>query len=141
MTIEIILKALHIIGGIFFVGGTVALGLLASGVTSSKQDIAKLAHGLSRKLTVPSMVLAWVGGLGMFGLGIDVYKRAGWLHGKILLVVIASALAGIIGAKLRKTAAGEEVTGLRKLSIALGVVGVLIVIAVTIGRPLMTPAP
>jgi len=84
-------------------------------------------------------VLAFAGGLTMLALSWDLYARAGWMHGKLLLVVIAAGLHGAISGKLRKMAGGAEVGGLAGLAYAYVAILVLVVIAVLLG-PVLIPA-
>jgi len=101
--------ALHLIGVLFWVGSTFSAGAIAALSTEddAQASAAKLRK-LIRRFAVPGMLLAWIGGLGRLMPDFaDVYAKAGWMHGKLTLVLIISALTGVMSAKLRRAAAGE----------------------------------
>jgi protoporphyrinogen IX oxidase len=102
-----VLKALHLFGAIVWIGGivTVAMAALALTAMSTKDGVIAL-RGTARRLAVPGMILAWVGGLGLL-INKFHYMKAGWFHGKLLFVLIASGLTGVITAKLRKVELGQ----------------------------------
>lgn len=52
---------------------------------------------LYRGIMTPSMIATWILGLWMVGLGWEVYKTQGWLHVKIVLVILLSAYHGACG--------------------------------------------
>lgn len=125
-----ILKALHVFGAIVWIGGVVTVAMAALALTAASQKDGALAlRGTARRLAVPGMLLAWVGGLGMLALNFA-YMKQGWFHGKLLLVLVASGLTGAITAKLRKVEAGElavESSGLRALGMTVLFLGLLTV--------------
>ena len=132
-----LLKALHIFGAIVWIGGVVAVALaaLALGPSSAKEGAAAL-RGAARKLAVPGMLLAWVGGLGLIAVNFA-YMKMGWLHPKLLLVLIASGLTGAITAKLGKVEAGSITVEESKLR-ALGVT-VLVLAFLTVALASLRP--
>ena len=52
---------------------------------------------LYRGIMTPAMIATWVFGLWMVVLGWDVYKTQGWLHVKLLLVILLSGYHGACG--------------------------------------------
>lgn len=52
---------------------------------------------LYRGIMTPSMIATWAFGLWMVFLGWDTYKTQGWLHVKLVLVVLLSAYHGACG--------------------------------------------
>lgn len=52
---------------------------------------------LYRGIMTPAMIATWVFGLWMVVLGWDVYKTQGWLHAKLLLVILLSGYHGACG--------------------------------------------
>lgn len=52
---------------------------------------------LYRGIMTPSMIATWTFGLWMLFLGWDTYKTQGWLHLKLVLVVLLSAYHGACG--------------------------------------------
>lgn len=105
------LRALHLVGAILWVGGVAFVGILALAAATAEIDSQKLARvariGVLARVTV-GMGLAWVAGLLIlvpaFG---DVYARAGWMHAKLTLILVISALTGVLSGHLRKAANGS----------------------------------
>lgn len=135
------LRVLHIIGVVFWIGGSVTVGLIGAAAAQNK-DALKAARSVALKVATPGMILAWLGGLVMFGVSISVYARAGWMHGKITLALVAAALTGVLSGKLRKAAAGEEVSAstLRNLSIGILVIAILNIVLAKFGNVWMPPS-
>lgn len=52
---------------------------------------------LYRGIMTPAMIATWIFGLWMVVLGWEVYKTQGWLHVKLLLVVLLSGYHGACG--------------------------------------------
>ena len=52
---------------------------------------------LYRGIMTPAMIATWVFGLWMVVLGWEVYKTQGWLHVKLLLVILLSGYHGACG--------------------------------------------
>lgn len=138
MELQLSLRALHLAGAILWFGGTISIGLIAYRLGDPRQ--AEALRDVSRKLATPGMIVAWLGGLAMLALGWSGYARAGWMHGKLLLVFIASGVTGVLSARLRKWAAGEDVavSSVRTLSFVLLGIMVLILVAVLLGPSLMS---
>ncbi|MBK6578533.1 MAG: CopD family protein [Sandaracinaceae bacterium] len=105
------LRALHLVGAILWVGGVAFVGIMALAAATAEIDSQKLARvariGVLARVTV-GMGLAWVAGLLIlvpsFG---DVYARAGWMHAKLTMILVASALTGVLSGHLRKAANGS----------------------------------
>ncbi len=105
------LRALHLVGAILWVGGVAFVGIMALAAATAEIDSQKLARvariGVLARVTV-GMGLAWVAGLLIlvpaFG---DVYARAGWMHAKLTLILVISALTGVLSGHLRKAANGS----------------------------------
>lgn len=131
------LRALHLAGAILWFGTSITVGLVAYRLGDPRQ--ADALRDVTRKLATPGMIIAWLGGLTMLALGWSGYARAGWMHGKLLLVFIASGMTGVLSARLRKWAAGEDVAveSMRKISIALLVIMLLVLVAVLLGPLLL----
>ena len=58
----------------------------------SQERFTIMERKLYRGIMTPSMIATWI-----FGLGWDVYKTQGWLHVKLLLVVLLSGYHGACG--------------------------------------------
>jgi putative membrane protein len=134
------LKALHLVGAFLWLGTSIGVALVAAAAAGDQRaPVAVLARRVALRIATPGLVLAFAGGLTMLALSWDLYARAGWMHGKLLLVVIAAGLHGAISGKLRKMAGGAEVGGLAGLAYAYLAILVLVVIAVLLG-PVLLPA-
>lgn len=68
----------------------------------SQERFAIMERKLYRGIMTPSMIATWVFGLWMLSLGWEVYKAQGWLHVKLLLVVLLSGYHGMCGAYRKK---------------------------------------
>ena len=134
---ELALRAIHFLGGILWIGGTVAIAVVAGQIKSSNEEAFKALRGASLKVATGGMLLAWIGGLGVLIPSFtSVYVKQGWMHGKLTLVLIAAALSGVLSAKLRKAAAGETVAPatVQTLGLIIGAIALAVVILATL-RP------
>ena len=105
------IKALHVISVIFWMAGMYMLPRLfiyhdPSAVGSEMSETMKLAERrLMRIIINPAMIATWLFGiLLVFTLypGLEGFGQAGWLHGKLTLVVGLSALHGMLSAWRKK---------------------------------------
>ena len=128
MSAHLMLRTLHFIGGILWMGGIIASAMSAYHGASRATSAA--ARTVNLRLATPGMILAWIGGLGMLiPMFAEHYAKQGWMHGKLTLVLVASALSGVISGTLRKASASDEqpVGKLKNLAIAQTIVLLLIV--------------
>lgn len=136
---ELLYRLLHFIGNIFWLGGVVSVALVAAGLAgASERSHASPARSTALRIATPGMVLAWIGGLGMLLPNwTAVYSKAGWMHGKITLALIAAALTGVLTGQLRKAAQG---TGELKPGVLRGIAWAVLVLAVlTVGLAVLRP--
>ncbi len=63
----------------------------------SQERFVIMERKLYRGIMTPAMIATWIFGLWMVFLGWEVYKTQGWLHAKIVLVVLLSAYHGACG--------------------------------------------
>ncbi len=110
------IKALHIISVIFWMAGMYMLPRLfiyhypAKPGSELSETMKSAERRLLRIIVNPAMIATWVFGiLLVFTLypGLDGLGQAGWLHGKLILVVGLSALHGML-AGWRKAFARDE---------------------------------
>src|SRR5947209_18762249 len=101
-------KALHVIAVIAWMAGMLYLPRLfvyhcEAEVGSKQSETFKLMERrLLRAITNPAMVVTWVTGLWLaFEAG---FFRSGWLHGKLLLVILVSAVHGMLAGAVRRFA-------------------------------------
>lgn len=132
---------LHLLGVILWVGGTAAGAWTAAQLALAPKESRAAGLGAVRRallvLTMPGIVLAWLGGLTMFLTALDLYSHAGWMHGKLTLGLVLSALHGVLIARVRKAADGtrEGSSGLFG-GLAMGIVLVtVLVLGLVIFRP------
>ncbi|HEY5278182.1 MAG TPA: protoporphyrinogen oxidase HemJ [Pseudolabrys sp.] len=97
------LKALHIIAVISWMAGLLYLPRLfvyhAAVTPGSEQSetFKVMERRLLRFIMMPAMIATWLFGLAMiWAMGLDAFKAAGWLHAKLVLVLVLSALHGLM---------------------------------------------
>jgi uncharacterized membrane protein len=106
-------KVVHVIGNILWLGGgaaaAFALVLMAGESKETKKAAAHAVRRLILMVVTPGMVLSFAGGLTNLLMFWDaLYKKAPWMHTKLLVGLIAAAFSGVLSGKLRKAAAGHE---------------------------------
>ena len=101
------LKALHIAAVIVWMGGMLAssvqLAALRTGtppLSDTRLKAVDLARRWDVRVTVPAMLLAWTLGLALAVTG--GWFRSGWLVLKLALVVLLSAMHGVLTGTLRR---------------------------------------
>ena len=104
------IKAAHIISMVCWFAAIFYLPRLFVYHAMSEDKISQdrfviMERKLYRGIMTPSMIATWIFGLWMVELGWEVYKTQGWLHVKILLVILLSAYHGACGF-YRKTVCG-----------------------------------
>jgi putative membrane protein len=139
MSVQLLLRAFHIFGAILWVGGVAAVSAVAATLPAeAKKGAAGALRGGVLHVVTPGMALAWIGGLGMLLPSFTtVYAHAGWMHAKLALVLLASALTGVITGAIRRSAAGEAelaVGKVRALGFSVMAIGLLVVLLVIL-RP------
>jgi uncharacterized membrane protein len=125
------LRALHVLGVIAWVGGVVTCGLMVVVADdASRRGAAAAARKVARMMSTPGMLLAWLAGLAILIPNFSgYYAQAGWMHGKLTLVFVASGMTGALSGMLKRTAAGEEVKLPRLRVLA---VGILVIAAIVV---------
>ena len=106
------LKAVHVLAIIAWMVGLLYLPRLfvyhaetGSG-SPQAQTFAVMERRLMRGIMLPSIIVVWITGIWLAVQG--EWWKAGWLHGKLLLVVILSGLHGYFSAERKKLAAGTS---------------------------------
>ncbi|VYU58959.1 hypothetical protein [Metakosakonia massiliensis] len=136
------LNALHIFTAIIWTGGilvmAVAAGWCARTAGSNGNAATALAadiRGWSRRVTTPAMAVMWLMGLAMV-VAHGQFPHA-WLIIKLLLVVLLSAVHGILSATLRRFAGdeGRSLSGLARNATPVVVVAVAAIILLAVFRP------
>ncbi len=87
------IRAFHIIGMVCWFAGIFYLPRLfvyhaMSDDTPSQERFAVMERKLYRGIMTPAMIFTWACGLLMIGLAPSIYLTQGWLHAKLVLVVL-----------------------------------------------------
>ena len=97
------LKALHIIAVISWMAGLLYLPRLfvyhaiATPGSEQSETFKVMERRLLRYNMTPAMIATWLFGLAMiWAMGLDAFKVAGWLHAKLVLVLVLSAMHGLM---------------------------------------------
>jgi protoporphyrinogen IX oxidase len=106
------LKALHVIAIIAWMAGMLYLPRLfvyhaeAPKGSIQSETFKIMERRLLKAIINPAMIVTWVLGLVLAWQG--AWWTAGWLHGKLLLVLILSGLHGIYARRLKEFAADRN---------------------------------
>jgi putative membrane protein len=107
------IKALHVIAVIAWMAGMLYLPRLfvyhSTAEIGSKQSetFKVMEHRLLKAIVNPAMAVTWLAGLYLAWAGH--WFSAGWLHGKLLLVLAMSAMHGFFGRCVKDFAADRNV--------------------------------
>lgn len=123
-------RYLHFIGTLFWIGSAVAVAIAAAAPTPQDSGLAQALRKVTVRVTTPSMLLAFAGGLGMLiPMFAQVYAKQGWMHTKLTLLLLLAGATGVLTGKLRRWANGQEVTQktFSRLAWIISILAVLIV--------------
>lgn len=126
----VVFRYLHFLGITFWLGSAVAVAIAAAAPTPWESGIAQALRKVTVRVTTPSMLLAFAGGLGMLIPSFaDVYAKQGWMHIKLTLLLLLAGATGVLTGKLRRWAEGEEVSEQTffRLAWVIAILGILIV--------------
>ena len=132
-----IFRYLHFLGVTFWIGSAVAVAIAAAAPTPWESGIAQALRKVTLRVTTPSMLVAFIGGVGMLLPSFtEVYAKQGWMHTKLLLLLGLAGATGVLTGKLRKWADGQEVSQgvFGKLAWTTSILAILIV-TLAIFRP------
>jgi putative membrane protein len=107
------LKAFHVIAAIAWMAGMLYLPRLfvyhceAPAGSPQSETFKVMERRLLRAIINPAMVATWV--LGLWLVVDSDFLKAGWLHGKLLLVLILSGIHGFLTRAVREFAADRNV--------------------------------
>jgi uncharacterized membrane protein len=104
----LVIKGLHLAAVLTWVGGLVMLGVTTASLRPVKDSVLlpherRLSTAIlqwDRRVTTPAMLAAWALGIGLASWG--GWFGATWLNAKLPIVVLLSALHGVISATLRR---------------------------------------
>src|SRR6202048_3989204 len=106
------LKALHVIAVISWMAGMLYLPRLFvyhcdAEIGSRQSETFKvMEQRLLKAIMTPAMILTWL--LGLYLAGAGHWFSAGWLHGKLLLVIVMSAIHGFFARCVRDFGADKN---------------------------------
>jgi protoporphyrinogen IX oxidase len=102
-----VIKALHILSDFLLIGGMLINAFVISMVPAPiRVGVIESLRKYDRTVTTAALAGAWIFGLWLaFGY---IGFSEGWLHAKLLLVVLLSALHGMQQAAMRKMAANPK---------------------------------
>ncbi|MEE2565373.1 protoporphyrinogen oxidase HemJ [Hyphobacterium marinum] len=112
-TVYLVIKALHIISVIFWMAGMLYLPRLfvyhhgAARGGELEAALLKQERNLLKIIINPAMIAVWVLALLMIAANMSLWT-AGWLHVKLVLVILLSAVHGLYASAAKKFAAGER---------------------------------
>jgi protoporphyrinogen IX oxidase len=128
MSAHTMLRTLHFIGVILWMGGIIASAMAAYYGASKATSAA--ARAINLRIATPGMLLTFAGGLGiLWPTFATYYAHQPWMHVKLTLVLIAAAISGVISGTLRRASTtDEQPTGkLKTLAIVMLVILVTVV--------------
>jgi protoporphyrinogen IX oxidase len=106
------IKALHVLAVISWMVGMFYMPRLfvyhADAPAGSPQaaTFAVMEKRLQRIIMLPALILTWITGLVLATEG--TWWKAGWLHGKLLLVLLMTGLHGYLAVQRKRLAASEN---------------------------------
>ncbi|MFM2044206.1 MAG: hypothetical protein RLY86_2782 [Pseudomonadota bacterium] len=130
-------KAGHIISVIAWMAAILYLPRLfvyhtdAAPGSAQSETFKVMERRLYKAIMTPAMIATWVFGLALVALQPDWMKGQGWLHAKILLVVLMSGVHGMLG-KMRKDFEADRNTRSQKFFRIINEVPTLLMIAIVI---------
>ncbi|MDQ2877520.1 MAG: CopD family protein [Pseudomonadota bacterium] len=137
------IKAAHVIFVIFWMAGLFMLPryLVYHQEALARGDAVDAALWVERErklrhiILTPSIVLVWV--LGLMLATVGQHWQEGWLHAKLLLVLLLSGYHGWAMSYARKLAAGQPTLAPRQLRLLneIPAIGVAIIVVLAIVRP------
>jgi uncharacterized membrane protein len=133
----IVFRYLHFLGITFWIGSAVAVAIAASAPSPLESGLAQSLRRITVRVTTPAMLFAFAGGFGMLIPNFaELYAKQGWMHTKLVLLLVLAGATGVLTGKLRRWAEGQPVspTVFGKLAWALSMIAVLI-ITLAIFRP------
>lgn len=133
----ILLKALHLIAAMTWVGGMLLAGVMiaAGGKTQSlPAELATAVRSWDHRITSPAMVLTW--GLGLSLAYSGSHFAEGWLQAKFALVFALSATHGMISGRLRRLADSSHFSArISTHAPVLVIVGMALIVVLVITKP------
>ncbi|NEI74837.1 hypothetical protein GR212_35445 [Rhizobium lusitanum] len=133
------LKAIHIAAVITWIGGMLIVAVTTtafSAVAQCQTDTGRVAffaqiRRWDRSITTPAMLTVWAFGLALAVTG--QWFSQPWLSVKIALVLVLSALHGVLSGGLRRLALGQQPYGVATIRYAAaGIIGIVVAVVVLV---------
>ena len=129
------IKALHISAIFVWMAAMLAAPAVIAWLGRQSIEVrtaaAPASRTLFRRLSVPAMILTWALGLWLMSSGSGM--ASGWMHAKLLFVVIVSGVHGMYSGMLRRIASNNDFTPPAWISYLLPAkIAMLVVIAVLV---------
>jgi uncharacterized membrane protein len=132
----LLLKALHIIAIVIWVGGMLVAGITVSAAANEKARLPSAfitaVRRWDRRVTSPAMLAAWALGLSLAYAGS--WFQQGWFGAKAFLVLILSALHGMVSGRLSRLAADKDIKagpGIYAPTLVIVIVSLIVVLVTT----------
>jgi putative membrane protein len=130
------LVAVHVLANMVWIGSLLAEAVLVerARLMADRAEIGGLARRIHLRLAVPAFLASLLFGVARFVPGAHEYLHAPWMHVKLTCALGVIVVHHILGAKAKRTAAGEETTGAGWLALIVFVLAAGAVFMVTL-RP------
>lgn len=108
------IKALHVISIIAWMAGMLYLPRLfvyhcgASAGSELSETLKIMERRLLKIIINPAMIAAWIFGILMIAARSDILMSQGWIHVKLLLVILMSAVHGVLSKYVKVFAADKN---------------------------------
>ncbi|MFS7194861.1 CopD family protein [Rahnella inusitata] len=135
------LNALHVIAGVLWIGGMMGMAMVfAVSGKSAANDASRAAlldyvRKWNRCVTSPAMLLLWIAGIWMI-VSYGKFPHA-WLLIKMVVVVLLSAIHGMLSGELRRRTTGLPTRDFAILRKASGIIvaAVVVIVVLAVIRP------
>lgn len=129
-------KALHLIAMVSWMAAMLYLPrIFVYHVTADKgskqsETFKIMERRLLRYIATPAMIVTWILGLAMISINPEIIKSGGWMHAKIVLVLLLSGFHGACAGWMKKFALDENTKSQKFYRIANEIPTVLMIIIV-----------
>lgn len=104
------IKALHVVAVVTWISGMMTAGVVvaaaAAGGASLPSGFVEALRRWDRRVTSPAMLAVWA--LGLYLASSGGWFAHGWLQAKMAIVLLLSAIHGMISGRLRRLAGGTQ---------------------------------
>ncbi len=135
--LESALVVVHVLADLAWIGGILAAAQVAVDSTADAKTAGKLALGVYRRIAAPGFGVAFLAGGIRLMLSTGYYfKSTKFMHAKLLLALGIVAIHHVIGARIKRQAAGQEVAPGPTKTLALVIAGLSVgVVGLAVLKP------